>query len=133
VSETATLGEQGRVLVVDDATVVRMYYRMILERAGYEVTEAINGIEALECCAQTAFDLCVVDVNMPLMDGYAFIRALRSEPATHSIPALMSSTEAGPQDRLAARRAGANAYLVKPVAQEQLALYVAAILGRPPA
>jgi two-component system chemotaxis response regulator CheY len=67
------------------------------------------------------------------MDGFAFISALRREPANHGIPALMTSTEAGPQDLLAARRAGANGYLVKPVPREQLSVYVAAILGRPPA
>ncbi len=139
--DQATGSFRRHILVVDDATVVRMYYRQILEDQGYEVAEAINGIEALERTTQvgtteagstqTPFDLCVVDVNMPLMDGYAFIRAMRRDPATHGIPALMTSTEAGPQDRLAARIAGANAYLVKPVAREQLARYVAAILGRP--
>lgn len=119
-----------QILVVDDATVVRLYYRQILEREGYRVEEAINGIEGLEKAVQTPFDLCIVDVNMPLMDGYAFLHALRREPITHSVPALMTSTEAGPEDHHAALEAGANGYLVKPVAREQLALFVAALLGR---
>jgi two-component system chemotaxis response regulator CheY len=123
----------SRILVVDDATVVRLYYRQILEREGYGVEEAINGIEGLEKAMQSSFDLCIVDVNMPLMDGYAFLHALRREPATRALPALMTTSEAGPEDHRTALKAGANAYLVKPVAQNQLALYVAAMLGRTPA
>jgi two-component system chemotaxis response regulator CheY len=116
--------------VVDDATVVRLYYRQILEREGYRVEEAINGVEGLEKALQAAFELCIVDVNMPIMDGYAFLHALRREPITHSIPALMTSTEAEPEDRLAAVKAGANFYLVKPVPGDLLALHVAALIGR---
>jgi two-component system chemotaxis response regulator CheY len=120
----------ARILVVDDATVVRLYYRQILEQAGYRIEEAINGVEGLEKAIQNSFDLCIVDVNMPLMDGYAFLRALRREPITHALPALMTTTEAAAADHRAALAAGANSYLVKPVPQEKLALYVAALLGR---
>jgi two-component system, chemotaxis family, chemotaxis protein CheY len=118
-----------RILIVDDATVVRLYYRQILEAEGYAVEEAINGVEGLEKAVQTPFDLCIVDVNMPVMDGYSFLHALRREPITHAFPALMTSTEAEPQDRHAARLAGANFYLVKPVPRDQLALHVAAMVG----
>jgi two-component system chemotaxis response regulator CheY len=119
-----------QILVVDDATVVRLYYRQILEREGYRVEEAINGIEGLEKAVQTSFDLCIVDVNMPMMDGYTFLHALRREPGTHSVPALMTTSEACAEDHHTALLAGANAYLVKPVSRDQLALYVAALLGR---
>ena len=119
-----------QILVVDDATVVRLYYRQILEREGYRVEEAINGIEGLEKAVQTPFDLCIVDVNMPMMDGYTFLHALRREPLTHAIPALMTTGEACAEDHQTALKAGANAYLVKPVSRDQLALYVAALLGR---
>jgi two-component system chemotaxis response regulator CheY len=119
-----------QILIVDDATVVRLYYRQILEREGYHVEEAINGIEGLEKVMQKSFDLCIVDVNMPMMDGYSFLRTLRREPVTPAIPALMTSSEAAPEDRRRALLAGANAYLIKPVAQAQLARYVAAMLGR---
>jgi len=120
----------AQILVVDDATVVRLYYRQILEQQGYRVEEAINGIEGLEKAVQTPFDLCIVDVNMPMMDGYTFLHALRREPITHAVPALMTTSEAGVEDHHAALKAGANAYLVKPVARDQLALYVAVLLGR---
>ncbi len=119
-----------RVLVIDDATVVRLYYRQILEAEGYVVEEAINGLEGLEKAMQGRFDLCIVDVNMPVMDGFAFLRALRAEPGTSGIPALTTTTEAGADDHRAALRAGANFFLVKPVARQQLSACVAALLGR---
>ena len=120
----------AHILVIDDATVVRLYYRQILEAAGYQVEEAINGLEGLEKAVQTTFDLFIVDVNMPIMDGYAFLHALRREPGTHTVPAMTTTTEAAEADHRAALEAGANAYLVKPVSRDQLALYAAAMLGR---
>ena len=84
-----------------------------------------------ECLpSERPFDLAIVDVNMPMMDGYSFLHALRREPLTPAVPALMTSTEAGPEDHRAALQAGANGYLVKPVPRDQFALYVAAMLGR---
>ena len=74
--------------------------------------------------------MCIVDVNMPLMDGYGFLRALRREPVTRAVPALMTSTEAGADDRRLALEAGANFYLVKPVAKDMLVRYAALLLGR---
>ena len=120
-----------RVLVVDDASLVRMYYRGALERAGFVVDEALNGIEGLERVLAGTYDLLVVDVNMPKMDGFSFLRALRGrEPGVRSIPTLMTSTEAGDGDREAARAAGANFYLVKPVAEEALVAHARALAGR---
>ena len=131
-SETVTLPIDGpRVLVVDDASLVRMYYRGVLERAGFFVDEALNGIEGLERVLGAAYDLLVVDVNMPKMDGYSFLRALRGrEPPIRSIPALMTSTEAGDGDREAARSAGANFYLVKPLPEDVLVAHARALAGR---
>jgi two-component system chemotaxis response regulator CheY len=120
-----------QILVVDDATVVRLYYRRILELQGYLVSEAINGMEGIERMLQAPFDLCVVDVNMPIMDGYLFARTVRREPSINAMPVLMTSTQASPEDRLLARRAGANFYLVKPVAQARLARVAALMLGLP--
>jgi two-component system chemotaxis response regulator CheY len=121
----------AHILIIDDATVVRLYYRQLLETAGYTVEEAINGIEGLEKVLRTPFDLCIVDVNMPLMDGYAFLAALRREPVTQGMKAIVTTTEAGAADRQAALDAGADLYLVKPVAQDDFAASVAALLSRP--
>jgi two-component system chemotaxis response regulator CheY len=119
----------ARILVIDDAAVVRQYHRKILEQAGHAVSEAVNGMEAIEKLLQEPFDLCIVDVNMPVMDGYAFLHALRAAPAVNGLPVLMISTEAGDIDRSQALAAGANAYLVKPVAPRILGGYAAAMIG----
>jgi len=117
-----------RILIVDDAATVRMYHRNILEDAGYHVSEAINGVEALEKALQEAFDLYIVDINMPKLDGFGLLRQLRSEDIAHA-PAIMVSTESGNNDQAAAVRAGANGYLTKPVKPEQLLTHVRLLLG----
>jgi two-component system, chemotaxis family, chemotaxis protein CheY len=117
-----------RILIVDDAATVRMYHRNILESAHYVVEEAINGIEALEKALQAPFDLYIVDVNMPKLDGYGFLRQLRGETVAQA-PAIMVSTESEANDRTLAYRAGANDYLVKPVKPAELLTHVRLLLG----
>ncbi|MGD0481841.1 MAG: response regulator [Terracidiphilus sp.] len=117
-----------RILIVDDAATVRMYHRGILESAGYKVEEALNGIEALEKALEASFDLYVVDINMPKLDGYGFLRELRQQEIAQQ-PAIMVSTEAAAGDEKAAYQAGANSYLVKPVRPSQLLSYVRLMLG----
>jgi two-component system chemotaxis response regulator CheY len=121
-----------RVLIIDDATLVRMYYRDALERAGFEVEEALNGLEALERMLARLPDVLVVDVNMPQMDGLTFLRELRRrEFPFASVPAVVTSTETEPKDVTAAREAGANYYLRKPVEQDVLVECVALLSGVP--
>ncbi len=121
-----------RVLVIDDASLVRLYYRSALEKAGFFVGEALNGIEALEHLLTAPYDLLVVDVNMPQMDGVTFLRTLRGKSLPMaSIPALVVSSEADPVRVAAAREAGANLYLVKPLSQETLVEYVLLLCGAP--
>jgi two-component system chemotaxis response regulator CheY len=123
-------GPKPRVLVIDDASLVRRYYREALERAGFEVDEALNGLEALEKLLTAPADLLIVDVNMPQMDGFTFLKILRRQEALiASIPAVVISTEAKLEDQDAARAAGANFYLVKPVAPEQLVAFAALLSG----
>jgi len=117
-----------RVLIIDDAATVRMYHRNTLEAGGLGVEEAVNGIEALEKALQTSFDLYVVDINMPKLDGYGFLRELRSREIPQA-PAIMVSTEAEPSDRALAYAAGANMYLTKPVKPDQLLIYARLLLG----
>ena len=116
------------ILIVDDAATVRLYHRNILESAGYAVEEAVNGIEALEKALQTPFDLYVVDVNMPKLDGYGFLKELRGQEIAQA-PAFMVSTEADANDWQQAYRAGANLYLIKPVKPDRLLTYVRLLLG----
>lgn len=122
-----------RILVIDDAATVRMYHRKIFTDAGWSTEEAINGLEALERvrsqAAASLFDLFVVDINMPKMDGYAFVHELRKDASLPQVPVLMVSTEAQGVDRQKALQAGANCYLVKPTKPQALVLAAALLLG----
>jgi len=121
-----------RVMVVDDAALVRLYYRQALERSGFHVEEALNGLEALEKLLTDPVDLLIVDVNMPQMDGLTFLETLRRQALpVDAIPALVISTEAAQQDFDAARAAGANFYLAKPVTQEVVSELAAMLSGSP--
>lgn len=117
-----------RILVIDDAATVRMYHRTILESAGFEVSEAINGIEALEKVLQAPYDLYLVDINMPKLDGYGFLRELRSQ-AIPQAPAIMISTESQAKDKTKAYIAGANYYLIKPIKPQDLLATSRLLLG----
>jgi two-component system chemotaxis response regulator CheY len=127
----------NKILVIDDAATVRMYHRKILGDAGWDTDEASNGVEALERVQsqgpESAFDLYVVDVNMPRMDGYGFVRELRKLEARHQAPVVMVSTEARSHDASAAFDAGANGYLIKPARPSDLVLTAAMLLGDRPA
>ena len=118
------------VLVIDDASLVRLYYRTGFEAAGFRVLQALNGLEALETLFATPVDLLVVDVNMPQMDGLTFLRTLRAKDSpVSSIPALVVSSECEARDMAAARAAGANFYLVKPLDHETLLAYASLLCG----
>ena len=128
------MSQGKRILVVDDAATVRMYHRKVLRDAGWTVDEAMNGLEALEKAlaneAESPYDLYVVDVNMPKMDGYTFIRELRRQAGERAqAPVMMVSTEAQAQDASAAQDAGANTYLIKPAKPQELVLTAALLLG----
>src|SRR5580692_6529412 len=95
---------------------------MVVDDAGLEVEEALNGIEALERLFVSPPDALIVDINMPLMDGVTFLSALRRQALSlSSIPTLVTSTESKAADIEAARVAGANFYSAKPVGREDLA------------
>ena len=111
---------RAQVLVVDDAATVRLYHGQILTGAGFVVSEAVNGLEAVEAALGTQFDLFVIDVNMPVMDGYACIEALRGPEVDSTAPIIMISTEDRIEDADRAYAAGANLYMVKPVAHDRL-------------
>jgi two-component system, chemotaxis family, chemotaxis protein CheY len=124
------MAEQKTILVIDDASLVRLYYRTTLQAAGFRVLEALNGIEALERLMVTPVDMLIVDVNMPQMDGLTFLGLLRQKsPPISSIPALITSTESGAKDFEAARAAGANYYLVKPIEPDRLVEFAAMFCG----
>jgi two-component system chemotaxis response regulator CheY len=119
-----------RILIVEDSSLVRLYYRDVLENAGFEIDQAMNGLEAMEKALASRFDLLIVDVNMPKMDGFSFLRELRRSGTEAAVlPALVITTEAGSDDLREARSAGANYYLVKPVSKDDLRSHVAVLTG----
>ncbi len=113
-SQTIT-PKRPRILVVDDSITMRLFYRAVLDAAGFDVDEAANGMEGYEKSLTHEFDLLIIDINMPKMDGYTMIRAIRSDAAVRKVPALFVSTESGGTDAALAFEAGGNFYLVKPV------------------
>ena len=119
-----------RVLIIDDASTIRMFNRSILEGGGYLVEEAVNGMEGLEKALETPFDLYIVDINMPKLDGYGFLQQLRAESIDQA-PAMMVSTEAAGRDKEIAYLSGANLYLVKPTKPDELIAYARLLMGEP--
>ncbi|WP_207461624.1 response regulator [Azospirillum sp. SYSU D00513] len=122
-------GTAKRLLVIDDSAIVRAYYRQALEPAGYAVEEAFNGLEALEKALTTPFDLAIVDVNMPKMDGLSFVRRMRATEEIACLPVLMTSTLDRDSDIAAARAAGVNLYVVKPIAEDELRRFTHIMTG----
>ena len=119
----------SRVLVVDDSAVVRNYFSSILQSAGYLVDEATNGYEGVEKALANSYSIFLVDINMPKMTGYEFVRQLRQVENTAHLPVIMISSEAGDEDKNEAYRAAANVYLTKPVKPEILLAMVKLLTG----
>ncbi|MCV6607506.1 MAG: response regulator [Campylobacterales bacterium] len=107
--------------MIDDSKTVRQYHKHIITSGNLECLEAENGMEALEVLANNEdVSLFLVDINMPVMDGYTFVSKLREQEKYKHTPAIMISTEAQKQDRQKAYQAGANCYFVKPVKPDAL-------------
>jgi two-component system chemotaxis sensor kinase CheA len=102
-----------RLLVVDDALTVRELQRSILERGGYEVLTASDGVEAMAILAEGPVDLVLTDVEMPRMDGFALTEAIRAHPARGNVPVLILTSRASVEDRQRGLEAGADGYIVK--------------------
>ena len=119
-----------RILAADDSASMRDMVRMSLGSAGFEVMSAENGDEALRLAAQTAFDLVLLDVNMPVRDGFEVIRALRAEPQYRHTPILMLTTESSADRKREGKTAGATGWIVKPFDPAQLIATVHRVLRR---
>jgi len=101
------------VLVIDDSLTSRMLERSILESAGYEVDLADSGEQGLEMARSREYGIYVTDIDMPGIDGFAFIAETRADPALAGVPVILVSSRAGAEDRQRGARAGAGAYVVK--------------------
>jgi len=112
------------IMVVDDSKTVRNYHGAILKSQGIEIIEAENGMEALEKSLGAEIDLYLVDVNMPIMDGYTFISDLRKQPNNKTVPVIMVTTQEKIEDKIAAFKVGANLFETKPVKPDLLQSYI---------
>jgi len=110
-----------RVLIIDDSSATRAYIRAALEaEADMEVTEATSGFDALRILPRSRFDLLLVDINMPNINGLELISFIRRSETHRETPLMIISTEASERDRSRAMQLGANAYLAKPFTAEDL-------------
>lgn len=109
------------VLVIDDSAAIRMAIRRILEKIGYAVTEAADGVEALERVS-TSPNAVLCDIDMPQMDGLTFLKELRSRPAHTTVPVIMCTTHSSFDKIREALTLGANEYIMKPFDADIIAM-----------
>ncbi|AQA01959.1 DNA-binding response regulator [Mycobacterium sp. MS1601] len=121
----------ARVLIADDDVVVRDVVRRYLERDGLMVTVADNGTDALRLLGIERFDVAVLDVMMPGVDGLTLCRSLR-RAGDFSVPVILLTALGEEEDRIAGLEAGADDYVVKPFSPRELALRVRSVLRRAP-
>ena len=110
----------AKILAVDDSASMRQMVSFTLKGAGHEVTEAVDGVDALDKAKGNKFDLVISDVNMPNMDGISLIRELRGLPAFKFTPMLMLTTESGGDKKQEGKAASTTGWIVKPFNPEQL-------------
>lgn len=126
----SALFKRKQILIVDDSVSLRMALRDALSDAGYDVIEACDGQDALTKLDGRRYHLVISDVNMPHMDGYAFLRTLRMLPAYKYTPVVVLTTVEPDPANLRARQAGAKAWLAKPFQAQQLLSVVAKLVSR---
>ncbi len=106
--------QKKHVLIVEDEESLLKLETILLTVKGYEVTGAINGNDALEKLAAAKFDLVLLDIMLPDVDGFEVCRRIRCNPTTSEIPVVMLTARKSPEDQERGLACGANAYLTKP-------------------
>ncbi|WP_426174396.1 Hpt domain-containing protein [Massilia sp. TWR1-2-2] len=123
-------GRAAVIMVVDDSLTVRKVTQRLLEREGYQVILAKDGVDALEHLQQTIPDLMLVDIEMPRMDGFDLTRNIRGNASTNAVPIIMITSRTADKHRNYALDLGVNAYFGKPFQEEILLAAVAGLLNR---
>jgi twitching motility two-component system response regulator PilH len=108
------------ILVADDSIAQRQYMTDLLTQCGFTVTIATNGLEALEKISQDQPDLVILDIVMPEMNGFQACRKIKNDPNTKHIPVILCSTKDTQADHYWGLKQGADAYVVKPFAPQEL-------------
>jgi len=117
------------ILAVDDSASMRQMVSFTLKGAGYDVVEAVDGVDALNKAKQQSVNLVITDVNMPNMDGITLIAELRKLPNYKFTPLLMLTTESAPEKKQAGKAAGATGWIVKPFNPDQLVATIKKVIG----
>ena len=121
---------RSRVLVADDEPITRMLVKLLLEREHFEVLEAANGKQAVDIATRERPDLCIVDLNMPEMDGYEAIMRLRRDVTMATLPIMVLTSEEGPGVERRVLQLGADDYIIKPFDPEVLLSRVNGVFRR---
>ena len=108
------------ILVVDDSASLRQVVNLTLQSAGYDVIEACDGKDALSKLSGRKVNLIISDVNMPVMDGIAFVKEVKQSPTHRFTPIIMLTTESQEAKKQEGQAAGAKAWVVKPFKPEQM-------------
>ncbi|HZR27825.1 MAG TPA: hybrid sensor histidine kinase/response regulator [Terriglobales bacterium] len=114
------VAEEKVIVLADDSISVRKFVGRMLEKAGYRVKFASDGLEALEIVNRSICDLLITDLEMPRTNGYELLALLREQPEIHRVPVVVVTSRAGARFRDQALKEGAAAFLLKPVQEEQL-------------
>ena len=117
------------ILIVDDSEFVRSYHSYILEEANFQVITAVDGSDGLEKLYANSCDLVLSDINMSNMDGYEFIRRVRTDKKYSALPIIIVSTESEARDKMKGFEAGANLYIVKPSSPEMMVENIRMVLS----
>jgi len=119
-----------KVLLVDDEDSLRKVVKDLLERDGYIVSEARDGVQALDQVDRVGPDIIVLDLNMPGLDGYGVLSHLRSRPATADIPVIVLTAKSDEDNEVRVFELGADDFLTKPFRARALSARLEAVLGR---
>jgi len=107
-------------MTIDDSPTMRQMVSLTLSEAGYEIIEAVDGLDALAKVNGHRIDLFLSDVNMPNLDGIELTRRLRANPGTRFTPIVLVTTESQVEKKMAGKAAGASGWIVKPFDPDQL-------------
>jgi len=119
----------ANVLTVDDSPSICQMIKLVLAPAGHTVVAAGDGAQGLAKAKAQPFDLVITDLNMPVMNGMAMIRAMRALPAFAGVPIVFLTTESDASVKSEAKAAGATGWITKPFQQDQLVAIVKKVLG----
>jgi two-component system chemotaxis response regulator CheY len=114
------MSQAKTILTVDDSRTMRDMLMMTLTEAGYQVTQAEDGVEGLEKLSGPCPDAIITDINMPRLDGFGFIEKVRADPTRRAVPILVLTTESEAELKDRARKAGATGWIVKPYNPDKL-------------